>query len=53
MRDLLFFTVLALCAGVAQADNGMLYIGAGLTNDSLRPQCVGVLPVGPVLADRS
>jgi hypothetical protein len=28
--------VLALGAGVAQADNGMLYIGAGLTNDNLR-----------------
>ncbi|HXY96283.1 MAG TPA: outer membrane beta-barrel protein [Steroidobacteraceae bacterium] len=36
MRKLLLITVLALCTGVAQADNGMLYIGAGLTNDNLR-----------------
>jgi hypothetical protein len=36
MRKLLVAIVLALGAGVAQADNGMLYIGAGLTNDNLR-----------------
>jgi hypothetical protein len=36
MRKLLVVMVLALGAGVAQADNGMLYIGAGLTNDNLR-----------------
>lgn len=36
MRKLLLVMVLALGAGVAQADNGMLYIGAGLSNDNLR-----------------
>jgi hypothetical protein len=36
MRKLLLLMVLALGAGVAQADNGTLYIGAGLTNDNLR-----------------
>ena len=36
MRKLLLVTVLALCAGVAHADNGVLYIGAGYTNDDLR-----------------
>lgn len=36
MRKLLLTVVLALGAGVAQADNGMLYVGAGLTNDNLR-----------------
>jgi hypothetical protein len=36
MRKLLLVIVLALGAGVAQADNGMLYVGAGLTNDNLR-----------------
>jgi hypothetical protein len=36
MRKLLFVMVLALGAGVAHADNGMLYVGAGLTNDNLR-----------------
>ncbi|MGO9802222.1 MAG: outer membrane beta-barrel protein [Steroidobacteraceae bacterium] len=36
MRKFLVAIVLALGAGVAQADNGMLYVGAGLTNDNLR-----------------
>jgi Outer membrane protein beta-barrel domain len=36
MRKLLLAFALALGAGVAQADNGMLYVGAGLTNDNLR-----------------
>jgi hypothetical protein len=36
MRKLLLVIVLALGAGAAQADNGMLYVGAGLTNDNLR-----------------
>ena len=36
MRKLLVVMVLALGAGVAHADNGMLYVGAGLTNDKLR-----------------
>ncbi len=36
MRKLLVVMVLALGAGVAHADNGMLYVGAGLTNDNLR-----------------
>jgi len=36
MRKILFFMMLALGAGTAWADNGMLYVGAGLTNDNLR-----------------
>ena len=36
MRKLLIIIALALGAGVAHADNGMLYVGAGLTNDNLR-----------------
>ncbi|MGP8034823.1 MAG: outer membrane beta-barrel protein [Steroidobacteraceae bacterium] len=36
MRKLLLACALALGASVAQADNGMLYLGAGLTNDNLR-----------------
>jgi len=36
MRKLLLIMVLALGAGAAHADNGMLYVGAGITNDNLR-----------------
>jgi len=37
MRRLLIITALALGAGIAQADdNGLLYIGAGLTRDTLK-----------------
>jgi hypothetical protein len=36
MRKFLALLVLALATGVAQADNGLLYLGAGITNDSLR-----------------
>jgi hypothetical protein len=36
MRKLLLLMVLALGAGVAQADNGMLYVGAGVSNDNLK-----------------
>ena len=36
MRKLLLVMVLALGAGAAYADNGMLYLGAGITNDNLR-----------------
>ncbi len=36
MRKLLLAVALTFAAGVAQADNGMLYLGAGLTNDNLR-----------------
>jgi hypothetical protein len=36
MRKLLPALALALGASVAHADDGMLYIGAGLTNDNLR-----------------
>ena len=36
MRKLLLATVLALGVGVAHADNGLLYLGAGITNDNLR-----------------
>jgi hypothetical protein len=36
MRKLLLLIVLALGAGVAQADNGMLYVGAGVSNDNLK-----------------
>jgi hypothetical protein len=36
MRKLLLGLALVLAAGVAHADDGMLYIGAGLTNDNLR-----------------
>jgi hypothetical protein len=36
MRKLLLAFALVLGAGVAQADNGMLYVGAGLSNDNLR-----------------
>jgi Outer membrane protein beta-barrel domain len=36
MRKLLLALVLAFAAGAAYADNGLFYIGAGLTNDNLR-----------------
>jgi hypothetical protein len=36
MRKLLLALALTLAAGAAYADNGLLYIGAGLTNDDLR-----------------
>jgi hypothetical protein len=36
MRKLLLVMVLTLGAGIARADNGFLYLGAGLTNDNLR-----------------
>jgi hypothetical protein len=36
MPRLLAALVLALAAGVAQADNGLLYVGAGITRDSLK-----------------
>ena len=36
MRKLLLALALTLAAGAAQADNGMLYLGAGLSNDNLR-----------------
>jgi len=36
MRKLMLALLLALGAGVAHADNGMLYLGAGITNDNLR-----------------
>jgi Outer membrane protein beta-barrel domain len=36
MRKLLLLAAVTLCASAAHADNGMLYIGAGLTNDNLR-----------------
>ncbi|HEV2285547.1 MAG TPA: hypothetical protein VGR80_05860 [Steroidobacteraceae bacterium] len=36
MRKLLLALALTLAAGAAQADNGLLSIGAGLTNDNLR-----------------
>jgi Outer membrane protein beta-barrel domain len=36
MRKLLLVALLALGPVVAQADNGMFYIGAGLSNDNLR-----------------
>ena len=36
MRKLLFTLLLALGAGVAHADNGLLYLGAGVANDNLR-----------------
>jgi hypothetical protein len=36
MRKLLLALALTLAAGAAHADNGLLYIGAGLTNDNLR-----------------
>jgi Outer membrane protein beta-barrel domain len=36
MRKLLLVTLLALGPVVAQADNGMFYVGAGVTNDNLR-----------------
>jgi Outer membrane protein beta-barrel domain len=36
MRKLLLVICLALGAGVAQADNGMLYVGAGVVRDNLR-----------------
>jgi hypothetical protein len=36
MRRLLIVTVLALGAGIARADNGMLYLGAGITRDTLK-----------------
>jgi hypothetical protein len=36
MPRMLFVIVLALGAGVAQADNGLLYIGAGISRDNLR-----------------
>jgi Outer membrane protein beta-barrel domain len=36
MRKLLLALVLSLAAGAAHADDGLLYLGAGLTNDDLR-----------------
>jgi hypothetical protein len=36
MRKLFFALVLTLGAGLAHADNGMFYLGAGLSNDNLR-----------------
>ncbi|HYL02850.1 MAG TPA: outer membrane beta-barrel protein [Steroidobacteraceae bacterium] len=36
MRKVLPFMALAFGAGVAQADNGLLYVGAGVSRDSLR-----------------
>jgi OmpA-like transmembrane domain len=36
MRRLLIATVLTLGAGIAHADNGMLYLGAGITRDTLK-----------------
>ena len=36
MRKLLLALALALSAAAAHADNGYLYLGAGLTNDNLR-----------------
>lgn len=36
MRTLLLALALALGAGAAQADNGLLYLGAGIANDNLR-----------------
>jgi hypothetical protein len=36
MRKLLIATVLTLGAGIAHADNGMLYLGAGITRDTLK-----------------
>jgi len=36
MRRRLLFIALALSASAAQADNGMLYVGAGLSNDKLK-----------------
>ena len=36
MRRLLIVSVLALAAGIARADNGLLYVGAGITRDTLK-----------------
>ena len=36
MRKFLALLALALGAGAAQADNGLLYLGAGIANDSLK-----------------
>ena len=36
MRKLLLALLLPLGAGAAHAGNGLLYVGAGLTNDNLR-----------------
>lgn len=36
MRRLLIVIALALAAGGAQADNGLLYVGAGITRDTLK-----------------
>ena len=36
MRKLLLLAALALAASAAQADNGLLYLGAGIANDSLK-----------------
>lgn len=36
MRKLLLSLALALGAGAAQADNGLLYLGAGIANDNLK-----------------
>jgi hypothetical protein len=36
MRKLLLGLALVLAAGVAQADNGMLYVGAGIARDNLK-----------------
>ena len=36
MRKLFLVLALALAAGTAQADNGMLYLGAGISRDNLK-----------------
>lgn len=36
MHKVLLTLLLALAAGLARADNGLLYLGAGVTNDNLR-----------------
>ena len=36
MRKLLLSLALALAAGAAQADDGLLYLGAGIANDDIK-----------------
>jgi hypothetical protein len=47
MRTILLVTVLALGAGAAQADDGLLYLGAGLSKDKVQ----GITHTGVPFAD--
>jgi len=47
MRRILFITVLALAAGTARADDGLLYVGAGISKNKVQ----GITDAGVPFAD--